>query len=153
MTIPEIEELLTRRSGLRGRLGEKAGFREILGRQDPKALEVRGLFTYQLVKYLGSYIALLGGLDALVFVGEGEGEILGLVDEVSAALRFLGLEARTLQGRPLGGWTELSYESSSFRVFFARYDLPRIVLDLAATSGRRSLSFCGRKASSPENPS
>lgn len=134
MSIPDIEELVTAKSGIRGCLGENVGFRDFLARRDPEAMELREVFVYQTEKYIGGYIALLGGIDAVAFVGEACEEIAGLVEEICADLRFLGLDAGLLHAGNPEPWTEFSAEGSAFRAFFAPYDRLRFVLDLSAIS-------------------
>lgn len=76
LSLDELDELLQRRSGLLGVSGASADMRELL------ELERRGhagarlaieLFCYRVRKYLGAYLAVLGGADAIVF-GGGIGE-------------------------------------------------------------------------------
>lgn len=73
MSAAEIEELLSRRSGLLGVSGSSGDVRELLASDDPNAHEALELFAYRAVRELGSLAAALGGLDALVFTG-GIGE-------------------------------------------------------------------------------
>lgn len=77
LTLDAVEHLLNERSGLLGLSGVSRDMREVLAaaERDPAsraalALEV---FGYRAKKYIGAYLAVLGGADAVVF-GGGIGE-------------------------------------------------------------------------------
>lgn len=134
MTLPDIEEFVTKKSGIRGYLGESIGFGDFLARRDPEAMELREIFVYQTEKYIGGYIALLGGLDAIAFTGDPDEETVRLVEEICADLRFLGLDFGLLHAGDPRPWTEFSAEGSAFRAYFAPFDRLRFALDLSAIS-------------------
>ena len=73
----EVERWLNERSGLLGLSGRSNDMRELLRlaeeEQDKRAQFAVDLFCYRVRKYLGAYLAVLGGADALVF-GGGIGE-------------------------------------------------------------------------------
>jgi acetate kinase len=73
----EVERWLNERSGLLGLSGRSNDMRELLRvaeqEQDKRAEFAIDLFCYRARKYLGSYLAVLGGADAIVF-GGGIGE-------------------------------------------------------------------------------
>jgi len=70
LNIREAEDLLNHKSGLNGLSGSNGGFTEIKtkaakGNKDAKlAID---LFVYRIKKYIGSYFAILGEVDAIVF--------------------------------------------------------------------------------------
>lgn len=68
-----IESLLYKESGLLGVSGLSSDMRELLGSDAPRARLAIELFVYRIQRELGSLVAALGGLDALVFTG-GIGE-------------------------------------------------------------------------------
>jgi acetate kinase len=73
MDVPTVTDLLYHRSGLLGVSGESSDMRELLASDSPYALEAIDLFVYRIGRELGSLVAALGGLDALVFTaGIGE---------------------------------------------------------------------------------
>jgi acetate kinase len=60
-------------------------------KKDPHAAEAIDLFCYRAKKYIGGYVAALGGLDALVFTG-GIGEHAPAIREnICNGLDFLGI--------------------------------------------------------------
>lgn len=73
----EVERWLNERSGLLGVSGRSNDMRELLRAaeqdQDKRAQFAVDLFCYRVRKYLGSYLAVLDGADAIVF-GGGIGE-------------------------------------------------------------------------------
>ena len=77
LSVDEVERLLNERSGLLGVSGLSYDMRELLkaaeGKPDSRAALAVDMFCYRVRKYIGSYLAVLGGADALVF-GGGIGE-------------------------------------------------------------------------------
>lgn len=72
----EANTLLNKHSGLQGISGVSSDMREVITEMNEgnkKAKLAFDVFCYRIKKYIGSYIAALGGLDALVFTG-GIGE-------------------------------------------------------------------------------
>jgi acetate kinase len=71
----EIENILNKQSGLKGICGSN-DMREVerlAGNGDPAAQLALDMFCYRIRKYIGSYYAVLGRLDAIIFTG-GIGE-------------------------------------------------------------------------------
>ncbi len=94
LSLNEAGTLLNKHSGLIGISGESSDMREILSaiKENKRAKQAFDLFCYRIKKYLGSYAAAMGGLDALVFTG-GIGENASEVrKEVCTDLKFLGIE-------------------------------------------------------------
>ncbi|MGD9164423.1 MAG: acetate kinase [Chromatiales bacterium] len=93
----ETEQLLNQSSGLKGIAGS-ADLREIESRVEHGDTEARfavELMGYRLRKYIGAYLAVLGGLDALVFSG-GIGEHSAMVRAAATeGLQHLGIEIDT----------------------------------------------------------
>jgi acetate kinase len=81
MTPAEVDAWLNHRCGLVGLSGASGDVRELLAlesRGDARAALAIDMFCYRLRKYIGSYLAVLGGADAVVFgggVGENAAEI------------------------------------------------------------------------------
>jgi len=73
-----IQDLLYDRSGLLGVSGLSSDMRQLLASDVPAAKEAVDLFVYRIGRELGSLVAALGGLDALIFtagIGEHAPEI------------------------------------------------------------------------------
>lgn len=73
LTPEQTDRLLNERSGLLGVSGISADMRELLESGDPRACLAVDLYCYRARKYLGAYLAVLGGADAVLF-GGGVGE-------------------------------------------------------------------------------
>ena len=95
LSLHEANTLLNKHSGLIGISGESSDMREILKamkENNKRAGYAFDLFCYRIKKYVGSYAAAMGGLDAFVFTG-GIGENSDDVrKEVCDDLEFLGIE-------------------------------------------------------------
>jgi acetate kinase len=88
----DLERLLYEESGLLGISGISSDMRQLLVSSDPRAAEAIDLFVYRVSRELGSMVAALGGLDALVFTG-GIGEHAPAIRaRVVRNARWLGLE-------------------------------------------------------------
>ena len=75
MTAPQFDRMVNHESGLLGVSETSSDMRDLLAREvdDIRAAEAVSLFCYQAKKWIGAYVAALGGLDTLVFAG-GIGE-------------------------------------------------------------------------------
>jgi len=90
LTSAATEELLNRESGLRGVAGE-ADMRMLLTRDDAAAKLALEMYGRRARKYLGAYLALLGGADAVLF-GGGVGENAPAIRErVLAGMEWAGI--------------------------------------------------------------
>ncbi|HEU5085193.1 MAG TPA: acetate kinase [Acidimicrobiales bacterium] len=92
--IDEIDQLLNRRSGMKGLAGHN-DLREVhrlIAEGDPDARLALDVYVHRLRKYVGAYAAVMGGIDALSFTaGVGEHDTV-VRAETCAGLRFLGIE-------------------------------------------------------------
>ena len=90
MTSSQIDEMLNKKSGLLGLSGVSSDMREVLRAADQgnhRALLALKAFCYRVRKYIGAYVASLGGLDAVIFTGG-----IGQGSAVVRALALQGLE-------------------------------------------------------------
>jgi acetate kinase len=96
MTAEQVAAAVNEDGGLKG-LSALSGDMRTLEKESPRAVYV---FCYQVKKFLGAYIAALGGLDMLVFTG-GIGENSALVREwICSDLERLGIVMES--GRSVG---------------------------------------------------
>jgi len=93
MTADEVEDLLSKHSGLQGISGDSGDMRRLLEREavhPPSRLAVDA-YVYSIRKAIGAFAAALGGMDALIFSG-GIGEHAGVVRaRICDGLAFLGV--------------------------------------------------------------
>jgi len=94
LSLGEAGTLLNKHSGLQGISGISSDMREIeteMTNGDKKAKYAFDVFTYRVKKYIGSYAAAMGGLDAVVFTG-GIGENNTLVRKACCEnMEFFGI--------------------------------------------------------------
>ncbi|WP_051946096.1 acetate/propionate family kinase [Verrucomicrobium sp. BvORR106] len=73
----QFDEMLNKRSGLLGLSGISSDMREVeqaAEQGDPRALTALKVFCYRVRKYIGAYIAAMGGVDVVLFTaGIGQG--------------------------------------------------------------------------------
>lgn len=106
MTPTRLDRLVNHESGLLGVSGTSSDMRDLLARAagDARAAEAVELFCYQAKKWIGSFAAVLGGLDTLVFAGGiGENEPF-IRKRICEGLGFLGVAVdrrRNLKHAPL----------------------------------------------------
>jgi acetate kinase len=121
LTISEANTLLNKHSGILGLSGESSDMREIeeaVAAGNKRAIQAFDVYNYRIKKYIGAYIAALGGLDALVFTG-GVGENSELTRKnVCSNMDFLGiiLNEEVNKARPKGE-VLLSTPESRVKVF------------------------------------
>jgi acetate kinase len=106
MTTSQFYKMVNHESGLLGVSETSSDMRDLLDRekQDVRAAEAVALFCYQAKKWIGSFAAVLGGLDTLVFAG-GIGENAPAVRaRICEGLGVLGIElnvARNAETAPV----------------------------------------------------
>ncbi|HSB09645.1 MAG TPA: acetate kinase [Blastocatellia bacterium] len=95
LTVHQIESLLNKQSGLIGISGLTNDMRELLEEahenNDRRALLAVDIFCYRARKYIGAYMAAMGGADGIVFtggIGENSPEVRSSICD---RLQFLGL--------------------------------------------------------------
>ena len=94
MTPTEVFNMLNKKSGLLGVSGISSDMKDLLQVQNESefANEAISLFCYQVKKYLGAFVAVLGGLDTLIFTG-GIGEnAIAIRSKICEDMDFFGLK-------------------------------------------------------------
>jgi acetate kinase len=91
----EMNKLLNNMSGVKGISGVSNDMRQIMEKAaegNNRAQIALDIFVYRIVKYIGAYVAAMGGADAIVFTG-GIGEnATGIRARILEPLAFLGAE-------------------------------------------------------------
>ena len=94
-TADEAVTFLNKKSGMIGLSGVSSDFRDLekgAEEGDQRCITARALFNYRVKKYIGSYIAAMGGVDVIAFAG-GVGENDSLVRrDCLKGLEFLGIK-------------------------------------------------------------
>jgi acetate kinase len=117
----EASSLMNQHSGLLGISGLSHDMRELLEAEkkgNERAKLAIDLFCYRLRKYIGSYVAALGGIDAIAFAG-GIGENAPAVRErTMTGLDALGLQLDAQRNADAQGKeAEISPEGAKTRIF------------------------------------
>ena len=98
----EVETILYKKSGLLGISGISNDMRDLLAGNEPDAQLAVDYFVYRAAKEIGALVAVLGGIDGLVFtagIGENSAEIRRRICESAAWLGLeLDAEANTNRG-------------------------------------------------------
>lgn len=129
MSFNEINELLSKKSGFAALTGGHADMASILNsRGDNKIMAPRDFYCYNVIKWIGSFIATLGGLDALVFLSERPEEYLGIISKICRSFAFLGLKCRKPQNAE-EILLDLTEKPSLIKTFCMRHDRWRIMED------------------------
>jgi acetate kinase len=126
----EVERWLNERSGLLGVSGLSADMKELLAARrthHPGARLAIEVFCHRVRKYLGAYLAVLGGADAVLFgggIGEHAPEIRA---EICGPMEWCGLRLdsdrnRGVLGLPLGEVARISSDDARIAVYVAAVD-------------------------------
>ena len=93
MSIDEIDHLFNRESGMKGLTGQQ-DMREVwrlVDAGDQNARDAIDVYVHRLLKYVGAYIAVMGGVDAITFtagIGENDSRVRA---ELCRRLDYLGV--------------------------------------------------------------
>lgn len=120
ISIEEMDKIMNKKSGLLGISGISNDSRDVSeaakngNKRAQLALE---LFDYRVVKYIGAYVAAMGGVDAIVFtagIGENQWETR---DNIIEQLGFLGIKLDKEANKVRGEEKEISTPDSTVKVF------------------------------------
>ncbi len=95
LSVDEVNGILNKKSGMLGLSQLSNDMREIedqiLIHHNPKAIQAHDVYCYRVKKYIGSYFAVLNGLDVLIFTG-GVGERMPIMRaQVCKDLEAMGI--------------------------------------------------------------
>ena len=119
-TVDEVLNILNKKSGVMGMSGVSSDFRDLSKAEsegNEKAALALKAYRHRLVKYIGGYVALMNGVDAITFtagLGETDGEMRQLVCE---SLGYLGISIDKEKNAARGKRMEISTPDSKVRVF------------------------------------
>jgi len=129
MSFKEINEMLSQQSGFAALLGNKAGFQKVFSAaKSRKAMAAREFYCYNVAKWIGSFTAVLGGLDVLAFFSEKPRKFADVISEVCGQLAFLGLKCGKINLINNGGkLSAFSKPSSPVKTYCFQHDKWRIM--------------------------
>lgn len=119
LSIDEVNKLLNKQSGMLGLTGfsDMRDVEDAYLKGDKNAVVGVQVYVYNIVKFIGSYIAALGGVDAIVFtagIGENSPVIRKLVLE---RLSYLGIKVDEEANHRRGGIEEITTKNSKVKAF------------------------------------
>jgi acetate kinase len=106
----QSEEILNKKSGLLGLSGASSDMREVLKAaesENHRALLALKAYCYRVRKYIGAYIAAMGGVDVVLFtggVGQGSAEVRALALQ---GLECMGITLDAEENRSARGFDEV----------------------------------------------
>ena len=128
-SIDEVDKMLNKQSGMFGLCGlsdnRDVEVKYFAGDRD--AIVAMQVYSYSIVKYIGSYIAAMGGVDAIVFaggVGENGSEVRKLVCD---RLAYLGISLDAEANKKRGQTIAISTPESKVKVFVIPTDEELII--------------------------
>lgn len=120
MTPDQIDNYLNKKSGVLGVSGVSSDFRDLenaAAEGNDRAKTALELFAYKVRKYIGGYVAVMGGVDAIVFTaGLGENSI-SMREDICAGLEYLGTRIDKTRNNVRGKAREISAEGSKVKIF------------------------------------
>ena len=119
-TADDIDKMMNKKSGMLG-VSQKTSDNQEIGKLaaagDERAILIEKMYAHQITKFVGSYIAAMGGTDAIVFTG-GIGENAGEYrTKVCEKLAFMGVKIDEEKNKIRGEEVEISTPDSSVKVF------------------------------------
>ena len=91
-SMDEMIYMLNHKSGLLGLSGISPDMRDVRESNSDRAKLARNIFINRIVRYVGSYIAEMGGVDGIIFTaGIGEHD-MGVREAVMDAFKYMGVD-------------------------------------------------------------
>jgi len=119
LSLANVHALLNKHSGLLGLSGYAADMRDLLDEAesgDRRCNEAIDVFCYRAKKYIGSYIASLNGVDAIIFTG-GIGENAAPIrSKILEDMEYAGISIDKTVNQNLEGKTKISTDDSNTEV-------------------------------------
>lgn len=120
MTIEEVDQAFNKASGVLGISGVSNDFRELseAAEKGNKRAELAvNIFCRRVKKYIGAYIALMGGVDLLIFTaGIGENAV-DVRSKILSNLEYLGIKIDEEKNKNRGKEIKISSDSSAVDVY------------------------------------
>lgn len=92
LSMDQMIDILNHKSGLLGISQISPDMRDLKYNKDKRAQLARSMYINRIVRYIGSYIAEMGGVDAIIFTaGVGEHDV-GVRERVMKAFAFMGVK-------------------------------------------------------------
>ena len=132
-TVSEVIKILNKESGLLGAIGTgMADMRDITANlNDANVKMAFDMYCHRIKKYIGSYMAVLGGADAIVFTAGCGEHTPELREAVSTGLEFMGVkfDKDKNNSAPRGQEVEISADDSKVKVFIIPTDEEMVIAE------------------------
>lgn len=119
LSVYEMNSMLNKHSGLLGISGSTNDLRELFelrNQKDTRAELAINMLVYRLKKYIGSYLAVLGGADAVIFTA-GIGENNPFIRENALdGMEFMGVKIDRKKNKNASGEADISAADSAVKV-------------------------------------
>lgn len=119
LSVDEMNDMLNKKSGMLGICGysDSRDVEKKFNEGDDKAKAALEIYVHTILRFIGSYIAVMGGVDAIVFTA-GIGENSQLVRRmVCERLAYLGIKLDAAQNAIRGQDVEISTPDSKVKVY------------------------------------
>ena len=145
--VAEVEAWLNERSGLLGLAGGSSDLRDLLARErdDARARLAIDVFCHRARKYLGAYLAVLEGADAVVFTGGTGTHQPEIRERIAGGFDWCGLTLDRDRNAAARGESVISAARSTIRALVIPADEERIIAHETASC----LARAGAKRSHP----
>lgn len=120
LDIEGLMNVLNKKSGVQGISGLTSDFRDLndaMDKGDKRGKLALDVFCYRVAKYVGSYVAAMNGVDAIVFtagIGENDSYVR---EQVISYFGYLGVQFNAAANNVRGEETELTTPDSKVKVF------------------------------------
>ena len=132
MSFREINELLSRKSGFKALLGRRCSYSDLAaGPATVGNAAARDILIYDVLKYIGAFTAVLGGLDTLAFATRHPDESMSLIGEICGRLDFLPVKLHPHSSAAGGDAWNLSDNGARINVSLFKSDIWKIMAHLA----------------------
>ncbi len=121
-SVQDLDRMMNNRSGMLGVSGVSSDFRDLseaAADGNARAALALAMFKYQCRKVIGSYVAAMGGVDAIIFTaGVGENDFV-VRQDICDGLSCMGIKIdnKKNENAPRGDGAEISADDSPAKIF------------------------------------
>jgi acetate kinase len=132
-TVSQVVKMLNKESGLLGAIGTgMADMRDITENLNDSNVKMAfDMYCHRIKKYIGAYLAVLGGADAIVFTAGCGEHTPELREAVTEGLEFMGIKFDRNKNNtaPRGQEVEISADDSKVKVFIIPTDEEMVIAE------------------------
>ncbi len=119
LDVDGLSKLINKRSGVAGITGLSSDMRDVedaIAKDNERAKLAMDMYEYRILKYIGAYTAVLGGVDVIVFTaGVGENQI-STREAICKKLEYMGITFNAEANKKRGQEVEISGPDSKVHV-------------------------------------